>query len=348
MVAAMVGSNIAGGIMAGQQSKKAMAAFQAASAAAVAELEKVGIPSIEAQQIVLQNPHLVGQLVPELQQQIDQANSEMENVQVPSKYGEAQDKALDKLIEMGNTPFTLSEQIANEQQRRATEGVMEQQRSAALQNAAQRGMAGSGLEFAMGQSGAQQAQQQLANESEAKIQEAQNRVLNSIAQGGNLATDLSNQSFSQQAQKANAQDIINAFNTQGARGVQQANVGAKNAAQQTNLAAKQAVADATVGNANQQEVHNKGLIQQDYQNRLNKAQAIANAKMGQASNSLQSGMNQAQNTMGMFSGISQAIGGGAQMYNANNQAALDRKAKYGYDGSSSTPTYSGSTTEGRS
>lgn len=326
MAAGQMGASIAGGLIAANQSKKAMAAAQAASAEAVRQLEAVGIPSIEAQQIVLQNPQLVAQLVPELAQNIEQANSEMANVEVPSKYGEAQDRALDKLIEMGETPFTLSEQIANEKERRATQGVMEQQRAAALQNAAQRGMAGSGLEFAMGQAGAQQAQQQLANESEAKIQDAQNRVLNSIAQGGNLATDLSNQSFSQQSQKANAQDIINAFNTQNKLGVQNTNVANKMAAQQYNVGTAQNLENTRANNANAQETYNKGLIQQDYQNRLNKAQSIANAKMGQGSMAMQAGQNQAANTMGMFSGISQAIGGAGKMYmDSQNQPKTPAK-----------------------
>lgn len=325
LAGAQIGSSIIGGVMAGRQSKKAQAAFQAAQAQAIAALEAVGIPSIEAQQIVLQNPQFVGELVPELQQVIAQEQSAMEGIQVPTQYKEAQEKALDKLINMGETPFTLSEQIAMDKERRETQALVEQQNARNLLNAAQRGVAGSGLEFAMNQAASQQQQQALANASEAKIQQAQQRVLDSISQAGGLGTQLASQSFQQQSDVAKAKDIINQFNVQGGRNVQAANVAAQNAARQRNLETKQQLELARAQTANTQEQYNKGLIQQDYQNRLAKAQAIANARVGAAGTAYQGGLASAANTMGMYSGIGQALGGGAQLASANRQADLNRQ-----------------------
>jgi hypothetical protein len=313
-----IGASIAGGVIAGKQSKRAQAAFEAAQAQAIAALEAVGIPSIEAQQIVLQNPQMVGELVPELQQVIEQEKSAMEGVQVPSQYKEAQERALDKLINMGETPFTLSEQIAQDQQRRETQGLIEQQNARNMLNAAQRGIAGSGLEFGLNASQAQQQQQALANASEAKMQQAQQRALESIAQAGSLGTQLSGQSFQQQSDVAKAKDIINQFNTQSRQGVQSANVAAQNAAKLRNLDTKQQLELARAQTVNTQEQYNKGLIQQDYQNRLAKAQAIANARVGAAGTAYQGGLAGAANTMGMYSGIGQAFGGIGQAFAANS------------------------------
>jgi hypothetical protein len=320
-----VGSSVIGGVMAGKQSKKAQAAFEAAQAQAIAALEAVGIPSIEAQQIILQNPQMVGDLVPELQQVIQQEQTAMASVAVPTEYKAAQEKALDKLINMGETPFTLSEQIAQDQQRRETQGLIEQQNARNMLSAAQRGVAGSGLEFGLNANLAQQQQQALANASEAKMQQAQQRALESIAQAGSLGTQLASQSFQQQSDVAKAKDIINQFNTQSKQGVQSANVAAQNAARLRNLDTKQQLELARAQTANTQEQYNKGLIQQDYNNRLAKAQAIANAKVGAAGTAYQGGLAGAANTMGMYSGIGQAIGGVGSLYNSNKQADLNRQ-----------------------
>lgn len=327
LAAGQVGSSIVGGVMAGKQSKKAQAAFEAAQAEAIRILEGLNIPTIEAQQILLQNPQMVGDLVPELQQVIEQEKSAMEGVQVPSKYKEAEERTLDKLINMGETPFTLSEQIAQDKERRETQGLIEQQNARNMLAANQRGIAGSGLEFGLNASQAQQQQQALANVSEAKMQQAQQRALESIAQAGSLGTQLASQSFQQQSDVAKAKDIINQFNTQSKQGVQSANVAAQNAARLRNLDTKQQLELARAQTANTQEQYNKGLIQQDYNNRLAKAQAIANAKVGAAGTAYQGGLAGAANTMGMYSGIGQALGGAGSLYNANKQAELDRQNK---------------------
>lgn len=309
--AGAVAAPIVGGVMANQQSKKAQAAFQAASAQAVAALEAVGIPSIEAQQILLQSPQLVGQLVPEMQQYITQEDTGMKDISLSPEYHQAQMGALDKLINMGDTPFTTQEQIEQSKLRRQTQGVAEQDRAATLQNAAQRGMAGSGLEFAMSQAAQQQDQQGLANASEAKMAEAQQRVLQSIMDAGNMGTSLGNQEFAQKSDQAKAQDLINQFNTANKVNVQGTNTAAQNNAQQYNLAQKQGLENTRAATANQQEQYNKQLIQQNYENRLAKAQGIANARMGVAGTTYQGGLKQAANTQGMGNAVGGALGAGA-------------------------------------
>lgn len=321
-----VAAPIIGGVMANNQSKKAQAAFSAASAEAVASLMAVGIPSIEAQQIVLQNPQLVGQLVPELQQNMEQANSEMGDISVSPEYKQAQEHALDKLINMGDTPFTQQEQIDQAQLRREAQGVAEQGRASVLSNAQQRGVGGSGLEFAMNQAAQQQTQNALANQSESKMAQAEQRVLDSILSGGQLGGQIRAQEFGEQSDKARAQDIINQFNTANKLNVQAQNVGAKNNAQQINLQAKQSIENQRAGNLNAQEQYNKGLIQQDYENRLAKAQGIANAKMGAAGTAYQGSLAGAANKAAMGQAIGSGLGSAAMFGAAGGFGGSGAKA----------------------
>ena len=65
---------------------------------------------------------------------------------------------------------------------------------------------------------------------------------------------------------------------------------------------------------NQQETYNKQLLQQDYQNRLAKAQSLANAYTGAGSQAAAAGATQAANTTAMWQGIGQAGAGAAQAY----------------------------------
>jgi hypothetical protein len=74
-------------------------------------------------------------------------------------------------------------------------------------------------------------------------------------------------------QKASAADAIAQFNTQQRMGVQS-----------QNLASRQAIANQQAATRNQQEMYNKGLLQQQFQNQIAKATGVTGQQAQMAGN----------------------------------------------------------------
>jgi hypothetical protein len=186
-----------------------------------------------------------------------------------------------------------------------------------MQNMAARGQAGSGNELMARMMAAQNSSNQMANSGNQIAAQAQQRALEALMQSGQMAGDIRNQNFGQDSAVASAQDEIARFNTQNRIGTQQRNVGSRNQANLRNLENQQNIMNQNTGLRNQQEVHNKGLYQQDFSNRMQKAGALANAHLGQASAYDAS----AGRTASMWSGIGQGVGqglGSIAQYSAAN------------------------------
>lgn len=163
-------------------------------------------------------------------------------------------------------------------------------REAILQNLGARGMSGSGMEL-LSQLQSNQAATDRASQSGLDIAgQAQQRALQAIMNQGNLAGNMQGQAFSQQAQRAAAQDAINKFNTdaantfalQQAQGAYNAGAGNRNAmmdARQFNAAAANEAAK--FGQGNRQNVSNMNVEarntvpQQNFQNQITLAQGRA-------------------------------------------------------------------------
>lgn len=148
-------------------------------------------------------------------------------------------------------------------------------REAILQDAAARGISGSGIEMASQMANQQGNATRLANQGFQSAADANARHLQAVSGLANM-----------DSQKAAAQDAINQFNAANRQAVENLNTGASNAAQAQNLAEKQRIADTNVTTQNAQEMYNKGLYQQDFENRFGRAQALSNANLGQAQSDL--------------------------------------------------------------
>jgi hypothetical protein len=149
-------------------------------------------------------------------------------------------------------------------------------RGAIMQNMAERGVGGSGMELAAQLENQQGAATRKATADRDVAGSAQARALQAMQAAGGLGQSLQGQEFGQKAQVATAQDAINRFNTQNSQDVQNKIIADKNAAAAANLAAKQGVANTNVNLGNEQEVANKGLIQGNFNNQMN----LAGAKGG--------------------------------------------------------------------
>lgn len=259
---------------------------------AVRELEKLGVPSIEAQQIALQNPELV---LSSLEEKL--GPSAMEDVEVDPRLQQAEMDALLSMQEAGEKGFTAEDKARIEALRSQIGSDEKARQASILQQMAQRGALDSGAQLAA-QLNSSQASTQRASEEGIQLaaQQAAARR-NALSQAGQLASQMGSRQFAQQAQKAGASDAIKQFN---------ASVAARD------TAAKQQYAQQKANIANQQEMYNKGLIQQQYQNELAKATGISGALGNQAQGAMNQAQMQAQAAQQQAAGMRGLVMGGAQ------------------------------------
>lgn len=236
----------------------------------VARLEAIGVPTIEAQQIALENPELVGLLEAE-----QLGPSAIEQVSTDPRLKQAQMSALSELAGLAETGLGTADKIAFDQlQRRAGEAAQAEQASV-IQEMAQRGMSDSGASL-IAQLNAGQKQADRLSQSGAQLasQAAEARRA-ALMQKANLASGIRTQDYGQGMDLANARDSISRFNAQNRQGVNE-----------RNLNLRQSLENQRAATANQQEIANKGLIQQKFQNEIQRAGGI-NASYGNLANSLQ-------------------------------------------------------------
>jgi hypothetical protein len=113
----------------------------------------------------------------------------------------------------------------------------------------------------------------MSQEGDRLMSSAANARRAALGEQANMASQMSAQDLGLKTGKASATDMINQFNTQQRGATSASNVGYKRdrATQLANI-------------ANQQEVANKGLIQQNFQNQIQKAGGIAQQQNAQAQN----------------------------------------------------------------
>jgi len=178
--------------------------------------------------------------------------SEFENIEGDPRLRDEQMASLGALQELANNGGMNAQDQANlariqSQASQADRG----RREAILQNAAQRGMGGSGMELLAQLDSSQAATDRQAQEGLDVAGMAQDRALQAMMQGGNLAGNIRGQDHGEDSQRAAAMDAIskfnagtttsnNQFNTSGAYGAQQDTATNTLNTQKTNADFKQA------------------------------------------------------------------------------------------------------------
>lgn len=151
---------------------------------------------------------------------------------------------------------------------------------AIIQNAAQRGVGGSGLEMAnkmiAGQAAAGRASQQGLDAAAL----AEKRALEAIMATGQLSGQIRGQDYTKSADRAAAMDAIEKFNTANKNTVGLTNVASRNAAREKNLTEKQRISDANTAMAMEKAKHDAGLKQQTFDNQMK----LSAGKTGQLGN----------------------------------------------------------------
>jgi hypothetical protein len=234
----------------------------------IAKLEALGIPTIEAQKIALETPELVEPLVAE-----QMGASAQENIQMDPRLQSAQRAALDEMTGLGQTGLGAEDRAAFNQLRRAAAGQAEASQAATMRDMASRGMADSGTNLIAQLQAGQSSADRMSQEGDRLAAAASEARRAALGQQANMASQMSAQDLGLKSQKASAADTIAQFNTQ-----QRAQTGA------ANQGYKVARAGDIANIKNQQEIANKGLIQQEFQNKVQKAGGVSNATNALAGN----------------------------------------------------------------
>lgn len=266
------------GHFAGQGDRDKAAAEQEAN---LRRFLNINIPDPEQQKIILERYYQTGTLDPAMEQAVQQQASEFGNIVVDPRGRDAELSALDKMQQLaaaGGMDNQAKAKIAMAQQAAASSA--KGQRDAIAQRYAQQGTAGSGSQMAMELLAGQQNADQAAMLGMQAASDAEARALSALEGSAGIGSKLRAADYGQEADRAKATDTINNFNAANSQGVMTRNTGATNAAQAANLAAKQSVADKNVGVGNQQETYNKGLVQQQFENRMRQASGAAGASKG--------------------------------------------------------------------
>lgn len=234
----------------------------------IAKMEAIGIPTVEAQKIALQTPELVDQLVAE-----QLGPSAVEEMAMDPRLQSSQYAALQEITGLGQTGLGAADRAAFNEMRRQAAGAAEAQQAQALSEMASRGMLDSGANLiAQLQAGQSQADR-MSQEGDRLAANAAAARREALGQQANLASQMSAQDLALQGQKASARDTIAQFNAQNRQNVNAQNIGAR-----------QNIENQRAANANQQEIYNKGLQQQQFQNKIQRAGGVAQAQANVAGN----------------------------------------------------------------
>lgn len=247
---------------------------------------------------------------PEYAAASEQGPTDLGTISVDPAYKATQ---MDQMAALSNLAKNGGRSAASDAELARVQAAEQQQargaREAVLQNAATRGMGGSGASL-IAQLEANQNAQNNANAQDMGVlgQEA-NTAINAGAGAANIAGGMRSSDYAEGYNKSAAQDAINRFNAGQNTGISQYNAGTGNAAQQFNT----------------------GLQQTGYQNRAQKAAGIAGANMAGV------GFNQGQANIGAQQS-GNLLSGGVQL----GAAALKPKAAGTTAGGAGTAADAGS------
>lgn len=291
-------ANLIGGAAAGnaqrEAANKAYAAQKENFIKMQEMLEAIGIPSVEAQELLLERPEYAGDLITEAL-----GPSALEDIKEDPRLKSAQMDALSELQEIAKVGLTPEERAQRAEMLRESAAQGQSAQKQILQEMAQRGTLDSGASL-IAQLQANAAQGADARrQSEQMAADVAQRRRDAIMQAANLSGNMSQADIARQTNAAQAADRIAQFNTQN-----------RNQAQSRNLDAKQAYANQIANLANQEQQYNKQLIQQRYNQEMDRWKSLSNISTGaanaQAQNAQQIGAANAQQAAGMGAAIGNA------------------------------------------
>lgn len=294
-----LGSSVVGGILGNAAMGSAEDRARALQEKSVQEWMKINIPDPEQQKLFMQRFAESGEIEPEYQQAIAQADTEMSKVQVDPKLRSARMRALSQLEDFGTGEANVLDNAAT-QKAISDAGVASRGRQEAIfSDLSRRGQLGGGQEIAARMSQAQSDADRLNNQMMGLETDRRKRAYDAVMGAGDLAGKMEAQDWDQKSDVAKARDVINAFNTTNARDVMRANTEAKNKAKQLNWERGNEVSDLNTRLSNDEQRYNKELLQKKFENESAKATGLSGQYGKQADNELKAGQNAANMWTGM-------------------------------------------------
>lgn len=308
--AVIAGASIAGGLLGSSSANKASKRAAAMQREAAGYFDALDVPTAEELYVQLEDMVRQGQITPEMAQTIMQEKSAMEEVKMGGGGRDAQYAALEELRNIsgeGGLTATDRSKIMEIQDQLATTG--RGARQAVTQEMAERGVAGSGLDYMDRLMAAQSGAETAARQGTDVAAMAEQRALQAIMAQGELGGQITGQEFGEQSDIAKAKDMISQFNAANRQSIELENTRARNLSQQQNLAEQQRLAELNATQRNMEKLRRSDLAQQEFENQLAKTSGKAAAMTGAA----QAQMQRAQSQQDMYGRL---IGAGGQIIGA--------------------------------
>ena len=243
------------------------------------KLSEVQLPTADELSYQMQQLVEQGVLSPEEAQTALAGRSEMDGVTTDPRMKAAQMDALTGLQDISSSGGMTMMDKSNLNQIAVDEATKARgQREAIMQNAQQRGLGGSGMDLMAQLQNEQGAATNKSMRDLSVAGMAQQRALDALIKGGDLAGNIQAQEFNQGAARAGANDAIAKFNAQNQNATNQMNTQAKNIAQAGNLASKQGVANANANIQTQQNKQRADVRQQQFNNQMSRATGQQNVQ----------------------------------------------------------------------
>jgi hypothetical protein len=202
--------------------------------------------------LLLQQFEQAGILTPELEQELDLAQSEFENINLDPQTRDMQLEALNRFKQSAETGMGPEERAAYNQMLQGVRQDTRAKQDQILQDAQRRGQGGGGAELIAQLQAAQSGADQASAGADQLAALVAQRVRQGAQDMSQAAGDLRNQDYGIASDKARALDARNQFMYTNSTARQQRNIAAKNAAQAANLVNAQDIANKNVGQANEE------------------------------------------------------------------------------------------------
>lgn len=255
----------------------------AARAQALRVLEGVNVPDVESMKVQIEQLVQQGVLTPEDAQAMLVEHNAYDDISVDPELRGAQMSALRGLQDVYEGGGLTDIDRARIQQIRDQENTYARgQERAILEDSHRRGITGSGMEVTSRLMAQQEAAGRAGRQDMDVAADAERRALEAMVQSGQMGGQIEDRAYGQQSQKAAAANAIEQFNATNQTDINKFNVASHNDAAARNLAEKQRMSDTNTTMTNANRVRNADLLQQDYQNKMEKAKASASALTGTA------------------------------------------------------------------
>ena len=271
---------------------------------AINAFKSIATPELSALQVQLDKYVQSGKLSPEAAESVLLNSNSFNDIKLDPSLQGAQKQALQQLQDIasqGGLTATDKAQLNDIQTEQNT--VAKGRNEAILSNARERGIGGSGLELTSRLLNEQEAANRASTQGTQVAANAEQRALQSLQAAGQLGGQMEAAQYGQQANKAQAQNAIDRFNAETQQQTNLYNVDTRNQAEAANLAATQDIANKNTGITNQERLNNAAQVQQDYENKLSKAQGVAGGYTALGDATTRAQQQEAGASAGMMSGL---------------------------------------------